>query len=150
MKNNIIKCCSNCLLLPLQQAANNNFILILYSYSPNADVIVDTGGDVPPYMLKEIFSMQNKRVVIDEQPLDEDEEDEEVPVRGPNGFPPKRNVGGPMPKNSDLNPLSKLMSPLRDILPRNWFQEEKEKSGVHLTNILQAYFFTKVFCSDFL
>ena len=68
--------------------------------------------------------MQNKRIVIDEQPVDED--DEEEPSRGPNGFPPKRNVG-PVQKGSDLNPLSKLMSPLRDILPRNWFQEEKEK-----------------------
>jgi hypothetical protein len=35
----------------------------------------------------------------------------------------KQNVAPAKP--SDLNPLSKLMSPLRDILPRNWFKEEE-------------------------
>ena len=102
------------------------------------------GGDVPPYMLKEIFSLQNKNKRVE---VEENEEyvDEDEPAQPPKQFLTQKpnvgkpNVGGPNvggqnvggqtvgPKNPDLNPLSKLISPLRDILPRNWFQEDKEE-----------------------
>ena len=113
------------------------------------------GGDVPPYMLKEIFSNQNKRVVEDSDDYIDDEQPLQRPkqfltknqaaggqnyggqnVGGPNVGRPNLggsnvgpNMGGPNlgQRNSDQNPLSKLISPLRDILPRNWFQEDKEE-----------------------
>lgn len=63
----------------------------------------------------------------------EDDEGEEGQLKRQPLFRQKRpNTAS---KNADLNPLSKLMSPLRDILPRNWFNNDK--SEAELEAVLQ-------------
>ena len=129
------------------------------------------GGDVPPYMLKGIFSQQQQQLQFQQQQQQQqqqqpskqhlqllkqqqlskqqqqpsknkkfqqqtyqmfDSEEELESYEEEEDFPgiPARTMQQPKqkhPKGSpDLNPLSKLMSPLRDILPKNWFQNEDE------------------------
>jgi len=84
---------------------------------------------------KNTFKQQTVRVFEEDQSDEyEDEELEEVPVKRQPIQPQKRPNS---PKNADLNPLSKLMSPLRDILPRNWFNSN-EKSETESEATLQA------------
>ena len=86
------------------------------------------GGDVPAYMLKDIFSQQNKRVIVASQQdkLEEDSSEYDDYEPETSQIPKQRNVPNKAP--SDNNPLSKLISPLRDILPRNWFHEDNEQA----------------------
>lgn len=67
------------------------------------------------------YQQQKYQIFDSEEEIESYEEEEDFPGIAARVPKPKHSKGSP-----DLNPLSKLMSPLRDILPKNWFQNEDE------------------------